>query len=85
MLILLYKSLFLNEYPIYMTNMFNLRISSYNLRGNDIFTLPVPKSTTYGLHSFSYHAAKQCDLLLDSMRTSDFAKFKKQLASLDSK
>ena len=65
--------------------MFNLRISSYNLRGNDIFTLPVPKSTTYGLHFFSYHAAKQCDLLLDSMRTSDFAKFKKQLASLDSK
>ena len=85
MLILLYKSLFLTKYPVYMTNVFNLRILSYNLRGHDILTLPVPKTTTYGLHSFSYHAAKQWNLLLDSMRTSDFAKFKKQLASLDSK
>ena len=68
-----------------MKNMFSLRISCYNLRGNYILTLPVPKTTTYGLHSFSYHADKQWNLLPDSMRTSDFTNFKKQLASLDSK
>ena len=28
-----------------MTNMFNLRISPYNLRGNYILTLPVPKTS----------------------------------------
>ena len=29
-----------------MMNMFNLGIFSYNLRGNYILTLPVPKTTT---------------------------------------
>ena len=71
-LILLYKVLFLTKYPIYMKNMFNLRFSSYNLRRN----------YTYGLHSFSYHAAKQWELLSDPMRTSDFSKFNKHIASL---
>ena len=52
MLILLYKSLFLTKYPIYMKNMSNLRISCYNLRGNYILMLPVPKTSTGGLHSF---------------------------------
>lgn len=37
---------FVSEYPIYMMNMFNLGIFSYNLRGNYILTLPVPKTTT---------------------------------------
>ena len=32
--------------------MFNLRTSSLNLCGNYILTLPVPRTTTYGLHSF---------------------------------
>ena len=73
-LILLYKIFFLTKYPIYTKIMFNLSFSSYNLRGNYILTLPVPKTTTYGLHFFSYHAAKQFNLLPDSMRTSDFAK-----------
>ena len=54
MLILLYKSLFLTKCPIYMKNMFSLLISCYNLRGNYILTLPVPKTSSYGLHSFSY-------------------------------
>ena len=74
-----------HKFPICMKNMFSLRISCYNLRGNYILTLPLPKTTTYGLHSFSYHADKQWNLLPDSMRTSDFTNFKKQLASLDSK
>ena len=83
MLILLYKSLFLAKYPIYMKNMFTLRSTSYNLRGNHILTLPVPKTTTYGLRSFSYHAANQWNSLSDFFRTANFNDFKKALASLD--
>ena len=66
MLILLYKSLFLTKYPIYMRNMFTFRTTSYNLRGNYILALPVPKTTSYGLRSFSYHAVKLWNSLPDS-------------------
>ena len=52
MLILLHKSLFLTKYPIYMKNMFTLCTTSYNLCGNYILTLPVLKTTSYGLRSF---------------------------------
>ena len=72
MLNLLYKGLFFAKYPIYIRNMFTLRTTSYNLRGNYILTLPVPKTTTYGLHSFSYHAAKLWNSLPDFVRTSNF-------------
>ena len=68
MLILLYKSLFLTNYPIYMKNMFTLRSTIYNLRGNYILTLPVRKTTTYG-RSFFYHAANQWNSLPDFLRT----------------
>ena len=76
MLILLYKNSFLTKYPIYMRNMFNLHIIFYNLRGNYILTLPVPKTTTYGLHSFSYHAAKLWNSLPDFVRTSNLNDFR---------
>ena len=82
MLIVLYKSLFFTKYPIYMRNMLTLRNASYNLRGNYILTLPVPKTTTYGLHSFSYHAAKLWNLLPDFVRTSNFNDFRNSLARL---
>ena len=72
MLILLYKSLIFTKYPIYMRNMFTLRTTSNSLRGNYILTLPVPKTTTYGLHSFSYHAAELWNSLPDFVRTSNF-------------
>ena len=51
MLILLYESLFLTNYPNYMKNMFTRRSTIYNLRGNYILTLCMPKTTTYGLCS----------------------------------
>ena len=38
--------------------MFTFRTTSYNLLGNYILTLPVPKTTSYGLRSFSYHTVK---------------------------
>ena len=82
MLILLYKSLFLTKYPIYMRNMFTFRTTSYNLRGNYILALPVPKTTSYGLRSFSYHAVKLWNSLPDSVRTLNLTDFKKALAAL---
>ena len=83
MLILLYKSLFLTKYPIYMRNMFTHRTTSYNLRGNYILTLPVPKTTFYGLRSFSYYVVKQWNSLPDNVRTLNLNDFKKVLASLN--
>ena len=81
MLILLYKNSFFTNYPIYIRDLFPLRDTSYNLRGNLILTLPVPRTTTSGLHSFSYYAAKQWNLLPDSVRTSNFADFMRTIAS----
>ena len=83
MLILVYKSLFLTNYPNYMKNMFTLRSTIYNLRGNYILTLCMPKTTTYGLRSFSYHAAYQWNSLPDFLRTASFNDFKKVIAKLD--
>ena len=83
MFILLNKSLFLANYPIYLKNMFTLRSTSYNLRGNYILTLPKPKITTCGLRSFSYHAANQWNSLPDYFRTANFNDFEKILAILD--
>jgi len=45
--------------------------------------LPLAVHTTRGLHSFSYHAAKQWNLLPASVRTSNFADFKRILINLD--
>ena len=57
-MITLYKSLFLMNYPGYLKDMFTLRSSTYNLQGNHILALRNPKTTTYGVHSFSYLASK---------------------------
>ena len=69
-LILLYKSLFFTHFPAYMKNMFSLRSSSFDLRGNYILSLSKPKTTTYGLNSFSYFSAKHWNALRDFFRTS---------------
>ena len=42
-----------------MKNMFSLRSSSYDLRGNYILLFSKPNTTTKGLNSFSYFSAKQ--------------------------
>ena len=65
-MITLYKSLFFTNYPGYLKDMFTVRSSSYNLRGNHILALPNPKTTTYGLHSFSYLASKIWNSLPDT-------------------
>ena len=79
-LILLHKSsqLFFTHFPAYMKNMFSLRSSSYDLRGNYILLLSKPKTTTYGL-IFNYFSAKQWNALPDFFRTSFFADFKTKI------
>ena len=62
----IYKSLFDTPFPAYMKNMFSLRSSSYDLRGKYILSLSRPKTTAYGLNSFSYFSANQCKALLFS-------------------
>ena len=67
-MITLYKSLFFTNYPGYLKDMFTVRSSSYNLRGNHILALPNPKTTTYGLHSFSYLASRIKNSLPDTYK-----------------
>ena len=69
----------LSSFPAYMKNMFSLRSSCYNLRGNNILSLCKPRTTSFGLHSFSYFAAKQWNELPDCIRTSDFTEFKRSI------
>ena len=78
-MITLYKSLFFADYPRYLKDMFTVRSSSYNLRGNHILVLPNPKTTTYGLYSFSYVACKIWNSLPDTYRTLDFLRFKQEI------
>ena len=53
-LTLLYKSLFFPHFPAYMKNMFSLRSSPYDLRGNYILSLSKPRTTCYGLNSIHF-------------------------------
>ena len=81
-LTLLYKSLFFPHFPAYMKNMFTLQSSSYDLRGNYILSLSKPRTTSYGLNSFSCFSAKQWNALPDYLRTSDFREFKRNIQSV---
>ena len=60
-------------------DMFTVWSSSYNLRGNHILALPNPKTTTYGLHSFSYLASKIWNSLPDTYKTLNFQEFKQEI------
>ena len=78
-MITLYKSLFFTNYPGYLKDMFTVRSSSYNLRGNHILALPNPKTTTYGQHFFSYVASKIWNSLPDTYKTWNFQEFKQKI------
>ena len=43
----------------------------------------MPKTTTYGLRSFSYHAANQWNSQPDFLRTANIDYFQKVIANLD--
>ena len=72
-----FKSLFVSTYPGYLKELFSLRNSSYSLRGKNILSLPIPRTTNYGLECIRYQAAKIWNSLPDSMRTiTSFKEFK---------
>ena len=77
-LMLVFKSLFVSTYPGYLKELFVFRNCSYSLRGKNILTLPIPRTTNYGLECIGYQAAKIWNSLPDSMRTmTSFKDFKK--------
>lgn len=63
--------------------MFTVRHTTNNLRLSYMLTLNKPKTTTYGLHSFSYFPAQQWNDLPDELRNSTFPDFKRRLESLN--
>ena len=56
--------------------MLSFRSTSYNLRGNYILEMPKSKTTTFGLHSFAYLAAKEWNSLPNFIRLCNFLDFK---------
>ena len=53
-----FKSLFVSTYPGYLKELFVFCNSSYSFRGKNILTLPIPRTTNYGLECIQYQAAK---------------------------
>lgn len=83
-LMVVFKSLFVSMYPRYLKELFVFRNSSYSLRGKNILTLPIPRTTNYGLECIRYQAAKIWNSLSDSMRTmTSFKDFKKAIKEMN--
>ena len=73
-MITLYKSLFFTNYPGYLNVHRTVLIIQFAWKSYP--GLPNPKTTTYGLHSFSYLASKIWNSLPDIYRTLNFLEFK---------
>ena len=83
-LVVVFKSLFVPTYPGYLKELFVFRNSSYSLRGKNILTLPIPRTTNYGLECIRYQAAKIWNSLPDSMRImTSFKDFKKAIKEMN--
>ena len=83
---IVFKSLFVSTYPGYLKELpvFVFPNSSYSLRGKNILTLPIPRTTNYGLDCIRYQAAKIWNSLPDSMRTMTlFKDFKKAIKEMN--
>ena len=68
MLLIIFKALN-NNMLQYIQSLFQVRENNKNLRGGNKLALPVAKTTTYGLKSTSYIAAKAWNALLDDLRS----------------
>ena len=63
------------------TSLWNKRIENlfmHDLRGNYILSLNKPKTTSYGLGTFSNVSAKLRNALPDFIRTTEFTGFKRE-------
>ena len=69
--------------PQYIQSLFNIRVNKKNFRGKNKLVLPVPKTTTYGLKSTCYIAAKAWNSLPDNLRlVTKFFPFRNELRKL---
>ena len=72
-----------NRMPQYIQSLFNRRENKKNVRGKNKLVLPVAKTTTYGLISTCYIAAKAWNALPDNLRSvAEFARFRNELRKL---
>ena len=69
--------------PFYLTSLFHVRVSKYNLRGVKKLILPKLATTTFGLDAFQYSAVSTWNSLSDEKRSAPdlntFKLFIKQL------
>ena len=69
--------------PQYIQSLFQVRENKKNLRGKDKLVLPEAKTTTYGLKSTSYIAAKAWNALPDKLRSmAEFGPFRNEIRKL---
>ena len=68
--LVMFKSLFVSAYPNFLAKLLSLLSSKYYyiLRGNNVLSLPEPRTTTYGLESIKCETEKLWNLLTDDMR-----------------
>ena len=82
MILTIFKCLHFSDYPRYLKDMFPLLSSTYFLRGHNMFCLPKPLTTSYGINSFGYLAAIPWNSLPDHYHTnSDFTSFRQLISS----
>ena len=79
-----YKLINNSNTPESLRGLIERRNSVYNLRGKDILKIPKSNTTTYGLKSWRYQAAKLWNALPDTVRTAANLKaFKKGLHDIE--
>ena len=79
-----YKLLNNNNTPESLRGLLERRNSTYNLRGKDVLNLPKPNTTTYGLKSWRYQAAKLWNALPQTAKTAtNYKAFRKGLIHVD--
>lgn len=82
MLLKIFKA-FNNNMPQYIQSLLKVRENKKNLRGKNKLVLPEAKTTTYGLKSTSYIAAKAWNALPDKLRSvAEFGPFRNEIRKL---
>ena len=70
--------------PKYIQDMVNIKVSNYNFRNDQQATLPKVNSTSYGLKSFRYEAARIWNSFPNNIRGAEsYCQFKRLIRSRD--
>ena len=78
-----YKAIHGYKVPRGIGELLHERSTNYNLRGKHILELPKVNTTTYGLKSWRYTAAKIWNALPDQFRAANIGTFKNLMSKLD--